>query len=197
MFILNLQAEFIDFGIQGKQYPIAEENGNDIIQESIKSVNWTMVEKDLNDKIDKYFYSQESFQDNIFNDEIFRKDFVLAQHDVFSLDGKLIYRAGDKILSSIPDGAELNLCFIDGSDKKEVIEEIINSFGECIYFVNNIDSRHFENIYGKSAYPIGGQNKIYSERFKITHLPTKITKIKDGLFIKNLDISLIRKKHEN
>lgn len=184
----------IDFGKCGTSYPLLEENGDDLIQRGLKDLNVTQIENNLKQQVNDSFFSKETFLESN-SDSIFdEKDYVTAQFDIISPDGYLLYQQGEKIPAVLPDGASIEMCFINGNDDDEVIKWVIASFGKCIYMVNNADVRLFDKKYKVDAFPIGGQNMMYVERYGIQSLPTKIIRSKGD--IKTITLDIVKFKEE-
>lgn len=200
VFISNLlyggQSEFIDFGIKGQLYEIVEENGNDLIARALKEVDTNRIVNELKDETEASFVSKISLPDSTKTNESSKMDYVPARWDVVEINGNVIAKKGDLIPSFLPNGVKLELCFINGNESNKVNEYIINDFGrDCIYMVNNVDSRKFAEKYSlKEVYPISEQSTDYLERFSIKSFPTKITKHTKFIDTKTIDIVSLRKK---
>lgn len=187
-FLIASNVKYIDFGIQGVLYDIQEVNGNDMFNEGIKDINITQVNSLLSRQVEAAFISNISLPDSSLKSEIKKKDLVPARWDVIGLDGTIMAKKGDLILSKIPKGMSFSLCFINGDNPKEIVDYVVKEFGNCIYMVNNIDSRLFNEIYSYETYPISNQVKEYLDRYKVTKFPTKITKKGSYLYTKTLNM---------
>lgn len=193
--ILFSSDNYVDFGIIGKTYKIEEENGNDFIEKRIKEIDWNLAEKELNQRVEEAFTSKINLPDSIKDSNIKELDLVAIRWDIKNIQGEIIYKKGDLVSSVLPLGAKLEICFINGKENNEVIEYLIKEFGSnCIYLVNNIDSREFEEKYNVESYPIAEQNLIFLERFNIKELPTKIIKEKDTIEKRTINIIGLRKQ---
>ncbi len=192
IFVNNLlianNLKYIDFGIHGILYDIQEVNGNDLIAKAIKDINITQVNNLLSRQVEAAFISNISLPDSSVKNELKKKDLVPARWDVIGLDGIIMAKKGDLILSEIPKGMSFSLCFINGDDPKEIVDYVVKEFGNCIYMVNNIDSRLFNDLYKYETYPISNQVKEYLARYGVTKFPTKITKKSSFLYTKTLNI---------
>lgn len=189
---------FVDFGIRGTTYTIQEENGQDLIDRRLKEINFKVIENDFKRQIDESFTSKELIKESEKDNDVTKKDFAIISHDIISpLDGTLIYREGDKIPSVMPNGLKMSVCFVNGGDKKEVVDWVVAQFKDCsIFMVNNMDSRKFEEIYKKESYPIGGQNSNYIKAFEVETLPTMVIKQNDTIQHKTLNIIKFKREFE-
>lgn len=186
----------VDFGIVGTTYNIAEENGDDVIQEGLKRLDTDAITKQLTQDVLSSFTSHHYMPES--NKAISTKseDFVIAQHDIVSPDGILVYSAGDKIPSNLPIGQTFSICFINGNDKPKVIEWVLKEFGKCIYLVNEVDSRGFSQKYSIEAYPIAEQNIPLVDRYNVATYPTKITRYENIKETKTLNIIKFKEELE-
>jgi len=193
IFILFYQIlnAYVDFGVVGPLYSIEEENGDDLIQRKIKDINVTQLQQDIEEEIDKLYYSKLSLQHSYIDKEITKKDIVLSRYDIQDLYGNIVLKKGEEIVSKIPKGTSFSLCFIDASLHDDIVKKIISDFGKnCIYLINNADSRIVGKKYNITAYPMGGQNLLYIDRFNISQLPIKITK--NGAYITRKQLNIKR-----
>lgn len=182
-----------DFGEVGELVEIAEVNGEDLINSSLKNFNPEEIVTKLKLDIEKAFTSNVSIKDNLSNQTIIKEDLVRARWDVISPNGVLLYKKGDFIPSFLPTGITLELCFINTNERRVVLDEIVKTFGKCTYIVNKGDSRKFAKRYSKVSYPLVDINMEYLTRFKVTSFPTKITKKKNLIITKNINIIDLRK----
>ena len=187
-FLFAIDIDYTDFGTHGTLYNIQETNGNDMLAKGIKDINITKVNKLLAKQVEDAFVSNISLPDSTVNSEIRKKDFVPARWDVIGLNGTIMAKKGDLILSEIPKGMTFSLCFINGDNPREIIDYVVKEFGNCIYMVNKIDSRIFNKRYRYETYPISNQVKEYLTRYNVTKFPTKITKKSSYLYTKTLNI---------
>lgn len=198
-FSSQLLSKTIDFGEVGVLYDIKEVNLQDIVDQGIKDLNTTKIKKKMYESVNKAFYSKVDFNDSLEENTVKYIDYYIVPYDVINpQNGEVLYYKGDKIKTPLPIGVKMDLCFIDGSDDKEVLEEIFSNFGKCVYFVNNIDTREIEKRYPLyNFFPIGGQNLIYKQRFNIDVVPTKISKENDVITKRTLNIEMIREKYRS
>ncbi|WP_294961521.1 hypothetical protein [Sulfurimonas sp.] len=192
VFIVNLNAEIVDFGVQGKQFKIVEENGNELIQKELKKLDYKKIDKDINDSIEKLKTSMYKIKASAVDSIETTKDLYKAKWDIKDVDGSVLYTKGDYIPTTLSKGVQLELCFVDGSLLKGVVDEIVKTFGnKCKYFINKKNIDLFAKEYGVETYPLGGQNVPYLTRYKIESLPTKIIRIEDKLITQRLSIKRI------
>ena len=197
VYTLAKDTHYKDFGIDGKLYNIVEENGNDMIDKGLKDINITQINNILKQEVEESFISHIRLPDSTQTLTVKQKDLVPARWDVIGLDGTIMAKKGDLILSKIPQGMSFSLCFINGDDPKEILDYVVNEFGKCVYMVNNIDSRAFNKIYGFETYPISKQVKEYLTRFGISKFPTKITKKSSYLYTQTLNIVELKYRLRN
>jgi hypothetical protein len=194
MFLLQTTLCFsgvIDFGVQGKQFPIIEENGIDFIKRRIKEIDKDALNKEYMNGLSKLEFSNLVLPTSKIDSNKTVEDIYLSKWDITDpVTLKVLYAKGEQIPTKMKKGERLEFCFIDGSLKKEITNQIISIFGaNCIYFVNKINVFKFENIYNVKAYPIGGQNLNFIKRYKVKVLPTKITRYLDKKNIITLDVN--------
>lgn len=189
------KSSYIDLGVHGELFDIAERNGNDVIQEEIKNVNFEEMRRNLIYKVDSLYTSKMGMPSSTKTSIKEVRDLVAARWDVVDSYGNVLYRKGDLIPNALPNGVSLNICFIDGKDSYKVLEYIVEKFGKCIYMIDNYDSRIFSKKFNKSqVFPLNPQNEIYVNRFNIKSLPTKITKVKDLIITETIDVISLRKQ---
>ena len=192
LFFLS-HAEVVDFGIQGRQYPILEENGIDFIKRRIKEIDKKKIENTLKEEVYKLAKSSVVIPTSYSDTNVTKKDVYLAKWDIVDpITKELLYAKGEPIPTDMQKGKQLELCFIDGHLQKAVLENIITTFGrKCTYFVNNKDVFEFEKEFNVSAYPMGGQNLAYLNRYEVKVLPTKITRFLDKKIVRTLNVKRI------
>ena len=193
------KSTFIDFGIHGLLYDIEEINGDDLIKKELKKIDAKKIIIKLNKEISNSFISHLNLPSSIKDMSMTKIDIVKARWDIKDSRGSLIKAKGDDIISRLPKGVKLELCFIDANVPKAVFKKILQKFGKCIYMVNNINSEEFTKLYGHEAYPLVSQNLTYIDRFKIKYFPTKIIKYEDKINTITLSIPNIIEdlKYEN
>ena len=183
---------FVDYGVQGELYDIKERNGDDLIKEKLRDLNKTKIREDLQKKVIAAYKTSVGLPKSLVDKTVTSKDSVRARWDIVDPYGNTIYKKGDFIVSKIPKGLRVELCFVDGDVKKNILDKIIAEFGrECVYMVDNMDSRKFETRYGVRAFPMGGQNIVYLKRFKVESTPTKIIKFEDKITRITLNIERV------
>jgi len=186
----NLIANPIDFGTHGETYPIAEENGNEMIQKKVKELNATKITNMYQKEYVSLKTSHVNLPNSLVDSNKTYRDMVKARWDIKDDNGKVIYAKGELIPSKLPYGQSVEICFINGNLQKKILQKIISEFGrKCIYMVNNYNFEKFSKEYSLSAvYPMGGQNLEYVKRFNIKQLPTKI--FKKGEYITKTTLSV-------
>jgi hypothetical protein len=193
LFSLFCYGDVVDFGIQGKQYPIIEENGIDFIKRRTQEIDKRGLELKLEEEVKKLATSRVKLPISKADTNTTVDDIYLAKWDIRDpITQEIIYAKGTRIPTTMQKGAQMELCFIDGGLNSKIVNKIITDFGtKCTYFVNNIDVFEFQKKYGVDAYPMGGQNMAYINRYKVKVLPTKITRFLDKKLVKTLDIERI------
>jgi len=182
----------LDFGKQGKTYPIKEMSIKKQIQEGIEKLDKEELKKKYFDAIDKSFKTTVTLSTSDKDFESTFVDYILASYDIPDPNkpGQILYKKGDKIISVIPKGKTLQMCFIDGTDNTLAIE-VAKEFGKCDYLVANKDIRTINYLEGNLVFPMG---KAYIERFGIDVLPTKLIMNEDKITKIVLDMNRIKKK---
>jgi len=182
--------DVVDFGIQGKQYSIIEENGIDFIKRRTKEINKQKLETELEEKIKKLAVSHVQISSSNADTNTTADDIYLAKWNIRDpISREIVYAKGSQIPTKMQKGERLELCFVDGHLKKGIIDKIIADFGKkCTYFVNKKNVFDFQKEYDVQAYPMGGQNIEYIERYNVEVLPTKITRYLDKKNTRTLNI---------
>jgi hypothetical protein len=179
----------VDFGVQGKQYEIVEINGNKLIKDAIAALDVKKIEKELEQSFVNSATSNVKIKVSYSDENITTLDVYKAKWDIRDVDGSMLYRTGEPIPTALPFGVKIVLCFVDGSLQKKIVDKIVASYGKrCKYFVNKVDVRLFSKEYGVEAYPLGGQNLEYIQRYKIGSLPTKMTRFEDKIKYETLSV---------
>lgn len=170
-----VNAQIHDLGAYGNTYEIKEKSFKDSIKEGILDLNVTALKENLLKSVDNTIMAKYALPLSDKKDAYIRKNLYTVPYDIFSLDGILTYRKGEKILSPMPQNMEMSLCFVDAS-YPELIPFITAQFGTCIYFIsNNRLDKNYPSIMSHSKdgriYPI---TKQYVKRFGVERTPTKI-----------------------
>ncbi len=187
-----ISADVVDFGIHGKQYKISERNANELVKEKLKELDYKKIEEKIDKEIESLKVSRVKIKTSMQDITVTSKDLYKAKWDIRDIDGSLLYAKGDYIPTTLPKGVQMELCFVDGSLLKGVVDEVVASFGKkCKYFVNKKNIDVFAKEYGVEAYPMGGQNAPYLARYKVDVLPTKITRFDDMVTMQKLNIKRI------
>lgn len=186
----------MDFGIHGAQYEIEEENCNEVVKKGLEELDYKKIDDDIAKAYEELKTSNVKIKTSIEDLNITVKDLYKAKYDIKLYDGTVAYKKGDYIPTDLPYGSKFSLCFVDGSIHKTVVDEIVAIFGnDCKYFVNKKNIDAFSKEYDVEAFPMGGQNTSYLDRYAVDALPTKITRFKDKKIILKLNIKrLIREQ---
>ncbi len=185
-------AEVVDFGVQGKQYKIVEEDANELVKKGIKELNVTKIVDDVNKQVKEMMVGHQKIPRSFLDEIITKKDLVPARWDVLNFDGTALYKKGEMITSELPFGTRLDLCFVDGGLDDKIVKYVVDYYGKnCIYMINETSFVDFGKKYGVEAYPMGGNNVDYTQRFGIKVIPTKITKVADTITKETLNIKRI------
>ncbi len=181
-----------DLGIQGKTYNIQEKSIKELILEGVEKLDKKALKNKYLLSIDNAFTSAISLPVSNSDSKRTYVDYVIATYDVPDPNnpGAILYEKGDSIASSIPEGATLNMCFIDGSDR-ELAEEVAEEFGKCDYLVANQDIRKIDYLGDNLVFPMG---KTYIGRFGITKLPVKLVMFSDKITKIHLDMKRVAKE---
>jgi len=195
LFTGDVFARIVDFGVQGPQYKIEEINGQKLIEERIKDLNVTKLEKTLTKKAKALYTSHLIIKRSMKDTNTTRLDVVKAGWTAKAPNGKIVIKKGQNLISKIPKGARFSLCFVDFNVGRKIMNMIVKSFGKkCLYMVNNINSLRFQKIYHVQAYPLAPQNYIAITRFHIKVMPTKIIKFLNKLRTITLSVKRLKKE---
>jgi hypothetical protein len=176
-------------GILGKQYEIKEENIKKLITKRVSLLNKDHIKKEFLTSLESAFNSSISLPSSKKDTTEEYVDLVEAQFDIYSPSNpnKLLYKKGDSIISRLPIGSELNLCFIDGSNEA-LAKAISLEFGDCDYLVTKKDIRKITYLEGHKVFPM---SLPYISRFNVSTLPVKITMREDKIIKKHLNVTRI------
>jgi len=164
-----LLAKPVDLGINGKMYEIIEEDANEFIQKRIKKLDIPKIEESMHKSFESAGQSNLFIKTSYSDEEIKTKDVYLANRDIADYTGKILYREGEAIPTSLSAGQKIELCFVDGSLSKEVLDYIVNDFGKsCKYIVNKKEVSEFHKLYRVQAFPMSSQNLSYLDRYGVT-----------------------------
>jgi hypothetical protein len=182
---------YTDLGIHGHTYEIKEQNIKELIEERLSKLDRNKLKQEYLNAIEKAFTSEISLPPSIKDHSVRYQDFVIASYDVPdpAHPNNILYPKGSKIVSSLPEGAVLKMCFVDGSDM-DVLHEVYEEFRECDYMVTKADIRKLSFL-GSSVYPM---NIAYVQRFKIDKLPVKLVMQKDTVEKIYLNVNRLKKE---
>jgi hypothetical protein len=183
---------FEDLGVLGKQYKIEEENIKNLIAKKVALIDGKELQKEYLSSIEAAFSSTISLPSSKKDKTTETLDYVVAEFDIFSPSDptKIVYKKGDKLLSSLPPGNELNLCFIDASNES-LAKAVVLEFGVCDYLITNKDIRKISYLQGQKVFPMA---LSYVSRFGVDVLPTKITMVGDKIIKKQLNVVRLLEK---
>jgi len=182
---------YTDLGIHGHTYEIKEQNIKELIERRLLKLDRNKLKQDYLNAIEKAFTSEISLPPAMRDYTVRYQDFVIASYDVPdpAHPNNILYPKGSKIVSSLPEGAVLKMCFVDGSDM-DLLHEVHEEFGECDYLVTKADIRKLSFL-GNSIYPM---NIAYVRRFKIDKLPVRLVMQKDTIEKTYLNIGRLKKE---
>lgn len=183
-------ADVKDLGTYANTYEIKEKSFKVSIAEGIAELNVTQLKKDVLESFELLAEGRSTIPVSQEEERYTAKNLYTVPHDIMGIDGSIAYHMGEKIVSEMPKGMELNLCFIDARNTK-VVPLIAEKFGKCIYFSAN---RPIDEVYPLIAkqsadgriYPM---NERYTKRFGITKLPTKVR-----LYSDKIDYTILNQK---
>lgn len=180
----------------GSTHKVEEKNGLEDIKERINKIDSEAIRKQLSEMLNEAFKSNVPIPSSSKDSVVSYRDYYIVPTDIRDPEsGNILYRKGDKVDAPVPDGQSLDLCFIDGSDKKQILDIVTEKFGSCVYFVNNRDTRELKKLYPEyKFFPIGKQNYSYVTRFSIDSLPTKIHKVNNTVTKTTINIVELREK---
>lgn len=172
------QDKYIDFGVNGRTYPILENDFEEQMKKNVKDfkINQEEIETQVISEIKKAALKTTNLplclKDKYMKPEI---DYVAVPENVFNPLGRLIYSKGQKLESRIPVGKSLDLCFVDGRNKiatKNQINELSKIYPKCIFLVANENVLYLrEQFKDKEIFPT---SKPQEDRFGVECYPATI-----------------------
>jgi hypothetical protein len=166
-------AETIDLGVVGTTYEITEKPLVTAIMEAVKEVNWTQAQKDFRADFEGLYSYSHPKPACAADANSSVKHEVIVPHDIVS-EGKILFRAGQKVLYKIPLGLSFSLCFIDGS--KDLVPQLRAfdkaSVGSCDLIASNADSR---TLSAKHKIEVAPNNRVMADKTKISCYPSVVT----------------------
>ena len=177
-----LFASVVDFGVQGKEYPIEEEDYRITMQKKLDAIPPKKINALLKKNITNSMISNNNIGECKQSKVYSLKDYVIAPFDAYDNTGKLLYKQGDKIF--VPkniNAPDFSMCIVDGKDEDAMIDDInyLHSLHhDCNFILNNYSvekfTREFPSV--KKVYIL---NKAVIERFKVNCYPTIIEERKN------------------
>lgn len=169
---------YVDLGIHGKLYDIKE---NDIlfqIEQTAKNfkIDQDQIKKDIEAQVaaaaNKTTKLPLCDKDE---KEPAQTDFYTVPMDIINPMGRLIVKKGDRMRSKLPQGAELNLCFIDARNQisgENQIKSFAKNNPKCLFLVANADVRDLrEKFPNLDIYPT---SEMQETRFGLKCFPSKL-----------------------
>lgn len=172
------QDKYIDFGVNGRTYPILENDFEEEIKKKVQEfkIDQEEVRKQVIAEVKKAALKTTNLplclKDKNMKPEI---DYVAVPENVFNPLGRLIYSKGQKLESKIPAGKTLDLCFVDGRNKiatKNQINELSKIYPKCIFLIANENVLYLrEEFKDKEIFPT---SKPQEDRFGIECYPATV-----------------------
>lgn len=163
---------YVDLGVQGKTYEIKEKNIKTLLIDGVRKLDKEDLKKRYLRSIDKAFNAKVSLPTSLEDKTLTYIDEVVVGYDVPdpANPGRILYHKGERIKSALPDGAVLNMCFIDAANI-DIAKEAVEEFGRCDYLIANRDIRKVNFTGDNLVFPMG---MAYVHRFNIDKLPVKL-----------------------
>ena len=171
---------YVDFGVQGKEYEIKEEDFYKTIIEGAKNIKLdkNKLKLDLEKEVNRlaHFKTKVPYcKDSVVFDS--KTEYYTFQGDYFNPMGRVIYKKGDRIKTPpLPDGITKELCFIEGSNKISLANQITffnkETNDSCLFLVSNANIVDLRNKYqGYQFFPAAD---MFFDRYDISCLPAKV-----------------------
>lgn len=181
-FFLPLKAKYIDLGVQGKTYPIAEPDFFQELKQAFKEyqshTSIEEVKKQLKEKIYQHSIGKTKLGFAKKNKKYVYPNVYELKQDIVNPMGRVIYHKGERIV--INNKIPIYLCFLKGNipelkNEVEFFDKImkkINKNNECTYLVADISVFKLSKIIpDHDFYPV---SPLYEKRFKIKHYPSLV-----------------------
>jgi hypothetical protein len=175
-----------DLGVHGELYEIREENIKSFIQRRVAEIDKSEIKRSYENALEKAFIAAYDLPVSKVDSSETYKDRVVAQADVYAPNDpdRIIYRKGESVVSRLPDGVVLKMCFVDAKNEA-IAQKVIQEFGECDYLIANRDIRKMPYLEKNRVFPM---SEPYLRRFKIQKLPVKLTMQSDTITKEHLSI---------
>ena len=171
-------SDYVDLGIQGRLYEIKEKDILFQIEQTAKNfkIDEKQIRKDIEDQVAAAAKKTTKLPlcDKDVKEEA-QTDFYIVPTDIINPMGRLIVKKGDKMRSKLPQGAELNLCFIDARNQisgENQIKSFAKNNPKCLFLVANADVRDLrEKFPNLDIYPT---SEMQETRFGLKCFPSKL-----------------------
>jgi len=194
---ISLIADVIDVGTYANTYPIKEKSFKLSIQEGIAELNITELKNSILSSVETFVSAKYNLPLSDKEEHYIKQNTYTVPFNIFSPDGTVAYTEGETVISSVPKGVEMNLCFVDAR-YPELLPAISKEFGKCIYFIaNNRLDKNYPDLISHSTdgriYPV---SERYIKRFSIETFPTKVKLYEDKMEYKVLNMKKMLKKFQ-
>ena len=171
-------SDYVDLGIQGRLYEIKEKDILFQIEQTAKNfkIDEKQIRKDIEDQV--AVAAKKTTKLPLCDRDVREQaqtDFYTVPMDIINPMGRLIVKKGDKMRSKLPQGAELNLCFVDARNQisgENQIKSFAKNNPKCLFLIANADVRDLrEKFPNLDIYPTSEMQEV---RFGLKCFPSKL-----------------------
>lgn len=170
--------DYVDLGIQGRLYDIKEQDILAQIEQTAK--NFKLDQKLVRKSVEEQIAAAANRSTNLPLCEKDEKgksetDIYTIPTDIINPMGRMIVRKGDKIKSKLPQGTELNICFVDARNiisGENQIKSFMAKEPKCLFLIANADVRNLREKFPElDIYPT---SEMQESRFGLKCYPSKL-----------------------
>lgn len=167
-----------DFGKQGYTYEIKEKNFLKAVEDELKHFDTSDIKITLENEVKKQATGENNLKTCKNTREIKEEDYILLPEDIYTPTGKLYQKKGTKVTAYLEEYQAVDLCFVDGTNIKE-LENQINFFDKetnkkCVYLVSNINILDVYKKWPDRNRDMFPSKKAFESRFNVECIPTRI-----------------------
>ncbi|MFL1706575.1 hypothetical protein ACHJH3_06165 [Campylobacter sp. MOP7] len=169
---------FMDLGIQGKTYDIQEEDFIKILDKDLQEYEKSITKGDIAKIVEEQVASAANKTTSLplcQEDKALeaQPDYAVVPTDIRNPLGRLVYKKGDKILSTMPDNIKMDICYINFINYVAGINQLesMSQFNQkCLFLVANTDVRPLREKY--PSFDIYPTSEFQEQRFDIKCYPS-------------------------
>lgn len=169
--------EYVDLGVEGHLYDIVEEDFHLKLLKEVKESGFMDI--DHSERIKEEIQSRAIFNSQLglcSNDKTTEEiDYATVPEDIYNPLGRLIYKKGTKLESTLKTGQEFSVFFIDGRNAENVknqIKFLKSEYKNSFFVVNSKNTLDLQKEYPNEEFFPSSYGQ--EGRFKINCYPTRL-----------------------